>query len=158
MPDWGYGKVLELIGENKGRVFFLHVGEKRLSMEHACLGKVEDDPASQAALNNQLEEFKVRFAKDLLTSEEFSKEVTCVPCESFSAKCELCERQSESLRIYGIGKKGQMCMCDGCRDKIMLESHDRAGIIQDVKQMEKRGKKAADKEKNSKKVKKVIRK
>jgi hypothetical protein len=154
MPDWGYGKILELIGNNKGRVFFLLAGEKKMSWEHAGLGLVEGDKVSQAALNDQLVEFNLNFARDLLTSEELSPGVTCTPCNSLSSRCELCKGASETLRIYSLTLKGKMCLCDTCRDKIMLETKDRAGIIQSVSEMEKRTKKqAADIEKKKKKLK-----
>ncbi len=155
MPDWGYGKILELIGDNKGRVFFLVAGEKKMSWEHAGLGLVESDTASQAALNEQLVEFKQNLARDLLTSEELSQGVTCTPCDSFGSKCELCKCMSESLRIYSLSQKGKMCLCDLCRDKIMLETKDRAGINQSMLEMEKRSKKATADMKKKKKLKLV---
>jgi hypothetical protein len=156
MPDWGYGKVLEVIGDTKGRVFFLLAGEKKLSWEHSGLGLVEGDKISQAALNDQLVEFKLRLARDLLTSEELSREVTCTACDSFTSKCELCKSTSESLRVYSLTQRGKMCLCDTCRDKIMLETKDRAGINQSILEMEKRSKKeAADKEKKKRKLKLV---
>jgi hypothetical protein len=154
MPDWGYGKILELIGDNKGRVFFLLAGEKKLSWEHAGLGRVEGDEISQAALNEQLAEFKLKIARDLLTSVELSQGVTCTPCDSFSSRCELCKGASESLRVYSLTQKGKMCLCDTCRDKIMLETKDRAGINQCITEMEKRSKKEIDdREKKKKKLK-----
>jgi hypothetical protein len=153
MPGWGYGKILELIGDHKGRVFFLLAGEKKLSWEHAGLGLVEGDKASQAALNDQLAEFKLNLARDLLTSEELSQGVTCTPCDSFTSKCELCKCGSGNLRVYSLTQKGNMCLCDMCRDKIMLETKDRAGINQRITEMEKRSKKeAADREKKKKKL------
>lgn len=143
MPDWGYGKVLEVLDENKGRVFFLLAGEKKLSWEHAGLGRVENDTESQAALNDQLAEFKVKLAKDLLTSEEFSGGVTCTPCESFSSECELCRQASSSLRVYSYNKRGKLCLCDACRDRIILEAKDSGTEnSQNVLKMENRGKKA----------------
>ena len=142
MPDWGYGKVLELLTESKGRVFFLLAGEKKLSWEHAGLGRVEGDMVSQSALNEQLAEFKVKLAKDLLTSDELSQGVICTACESLSSRCELCKTASESLRIYSFKQRGKMCLCDQCRDRIMLETKDRAAINQSVLEMEKRSKKA----------------
>lgn len=158
MPNWGYGKILELIGNNKGRVFFLLAGEKKMSWEHADLGLVEGDKVSQAALNDQLVEFKLNLARDLLTSEELGRGVTCAPCDSLSSRCELCKGASESLRIYSLAQKGKMCLCDVCRDKIMLETKDRAGINQSITDMEKRSKKeAADREKKKKKLKMVKR-
>lgn len=151
MPDWGYGKILELLGDNKGRVFFLLAGEKKISWEHAGLGLVEGDSESQASLNDQLAEFKLKLAKDLLTSEELSKGVTCIPCDSFSSKCELCKRASESLRIYSFTQRGKMCLCDMCRDRIMLEAKDMAAINHAVGEMEKRGRKeVSDREKKKK--------
>jgi len=158
MPDWGYGKILELIGDNKGRVFFLVAGEKKISWEHAGLGIVEDDKISQAALNEQLVEFKLRLARDLLTSDELSRGVTCAPCDSLSARCELCKGASDSLRTYSLSQKGKMCLCDTCRDKIMLETKDRAGVNQSITEMEKRSKKEiADREKKKRKMKLVRR-
>jgi hypothetical protein len=150
MPDWGYGKVLEVLGESKGRVFFLLAGEKILSWEHADLGKVESDIVSQAALNDQLSEFKVKLAKDLLTSEELRHGVTCSACESPSSRCELCKCASESLRIYSFTQRGKMCLCDACRDRIMLETQDRAAIEQSITEMKKRSKKAASDSKKKK--------
>ncbi len=156
MPDWGYGKILELIGERKGRVFFLAAGEKKMSWEHSSLGLVEGDKASQAALNVQLVEFKQNLARDLLTSEELSRGVTCALCDSLSSRCELCKGASDSLRIYSLSQRGKMCLCDVCRDKIMLETKDRAGINQCVLEMEKRSKKeVAEIEKKKKKLKMV---
>lgn len=156
MPGWGYGKILELIGDTKGRVFFLLAGEKKLSWEHAGLELVQDDEMSQTALNEQLADFKLNLARDLLTSEALSKEVTCTPCDSFSSRCELCQNASDSLRIYNLTQKGTMCLCDPCRDKIMLETKERAEIPKIIADMEKRSKKeAADREKKKKKLKTV---
>jgi hypothetical protein len=158
MPGWGYGKILELIGDNKGRVLFLLAGEKKMSWEHARLGLVEGDKVSQAALNDQLVEFKLNLARDLLTSEELSQGVTCTPCDSLSSRCELCKRASDSLRVYRLTEKGKMCLCDMCRDKIMLETKNRAGINQSITEMEKRTKKeTAESEKKKKKLKIVKR-
>jgi len=158
MPDWGYGKVLELIDENKGRVFFLLGGEKKLSWEHAGLDRVESDMVSQTALNEQFAEFKVNLAKDLLTSQELNQGVICTPCESFRSKCELCKSASGSLRDYSLTQKGKISLCDTCRDKIMLETMDRVGINQSIMGMEKRGKKGTvDKAKKNSKL-KILRK
>ncbi len=154
MPAWGYGKVLEQLNGNKGRVFFLLAGEKKLSWAHAGLTKVESDTISQTALNDQVAEFKLRLARDLLTSEGLSQGVTCTSCESFSSKCELCNCASESLRVYSLSQKGKMCLCDMCRDKIMLEARDRAGVDQNATETDKRGKKeVTDSEKKKKKLK-----
>jgi hypothetical protein len=158
MPDWGYGKILELIGDSKGRVFFLLAGEKKMSWEHAGLGLVEGDEISQAALNEQLVQFKLNLARDLLTSDEPSQGVTCTPCDSFSSRCELCKCASESLRLYSLTQKGKMCLCEMCRDKIMLETRDRAGINQSVARMEKRSKKEAAESKKKKKNLKLVKK
>jgi hypothetical protein len=158
MPGWGYGKVLELIGDNKGRVLFLLAGEKKLSWEHAGLDLVEGDQVSQAALNDQFAEFKLKLAKDLLTSKELSQEVTCAPCDSFSSKCELCRTASGSLRVYSLTQKGKMCLCDICRDKIMLETQERAAITQSIAEMEKRSKKMAAESGKKKKTLKIVRK
>jgi hypothetical protein len=158
MPGWGYGKILELIGDNKGRVLFLLAGEKKLSWEHAGLGLVEGDKVSQAALNDQFVEFKLTLAKDLLTSEELSKEVRCTACDSLGSKCELCKGASGGLRVYSLTQKGKMCLCDTCRDKIMLETKDRAGINQSITAMEKRSKKDAAENDKKKKNLKVVKK
>jgi hypothetical protein len=156
MPDWGYGKILELIGDNKGRVLFLLAGEKKLSWEHAGLGLVEGDKVSQATLNGQLVEFKLKLARDLLTSEELSRGVTCTPCDAFSSRCELCKCASDSLRVYSLNQKGKMCLCDMCRDKIMLETKDRAGITQSITEMEKTSKKETDDKEKKKKKPKIV--
>ncbi len=155
MPAWGYGKILEMLSGNKGRVFFLLAGEKKISLEHAGLSRVESDTVSQAALNDQITEFKIKLARDLLTSEELSREVTSVLCESFSSTCELCGCKSETLRIYSIIQKGKMCLCDTCRDNIMLETKNRAEINKSISEMEKRSKKkeaSANKEKKKAKA------
>ncbi len=153
MPDWGYGKVMEVLNGSKGRVFFLLAGEKKLSWEHAALGRVEGDTVSQAALNDQLAEFKVNLARDLLTSDELSHGVTCTACESLSSKCELCKSASGSLRIYSFTQRGKLCLCDACRDRIMLETKGREEINQSIMGMEKRSKKGAAGEKKQRKLK-----
>ncbi|SPF39207.1 hypothetical protein SBDP1_230002 [Syntrophobacter sp. SbD1] len=156
MPDWGYGKVLEVLSGNKGRVFFLLAGEKKLSWEHSGLDRVEGDTASQTALDGQITEFKEKLARDLLTSEELSHGVTCTPCDSLSQKCELCNSSSDKgLRVYSFSQKGKLCLCDMCRDRIMLETRDRAAINQSIMEMEKRSRKAAADEKKKKKLKAV---
>jgi hypothetical protein len=67
----------------------------------------------------------------------------------------LCKGASDTLRIYSLTHKGKMCLCDVCRDKIMLETKDRAGINQSITEMEKRSKKQSDdKEKKKRKLKK----
>jgi len=158
MPAWGYGKVLELLDESKGRVFFLLAGEKKLSWEHAGLDRVENDTVSQTALNEQFAEFKVNLARDLLTSEELNRGVMCTPCESSRSKCELCKGASDNLRDYSLTQKGKICLCEVCRDKIMLETMDRVGINRSIIDMEKRGKKGtADKDKKKSKLKIVRR-
>jgi hypothetical protein len=158
MPAWGYGKVLELLDESKGRVFFLLAGEKKLSWEYAGLDRVENDTVSQTALNEQFAEFKVNLARDLLTSEELNQGVMCTPCESSRSKCELCKGASDNLRDYSLTQKGKICLCDVCRDKIMLETMDRVGINRSIIDMEKRGKKGtADKDKKKAKLKVVKR-
>ena len=140
MPGWGYGKILELMGDSKGRVFFLFAGEKKLSWEHAGLVPVESDNASQATLIGQLAEFKMNLAIDLLTTVELGG-VACIPCNSPGSTCELCKRPSESLRMYSLAQKGKMCICDTCRDKIMLVNGDRAGVNASIAKMEEMGKK-----------------
>lgn len=158
MPAWGYGKVLEVLGGNKGRVFFLLAGEKKLSWEHAGLSRVEGDTISQAALNDQVTEFKVRLARDLLTSEVLSQGVTSALCESYSSKCELCNCAAEGLRIYSLSQRGKMILCDTCRDQIMLETRDRAGINQSLAEMDKRSKKEAAAGKKKKTAAKALKK
>jgi len=158
MPAWGYGKILELLSGNKGRVFFLLAGEKKISWEHASLSRVENDTVSQSALNDQITEFKIKLARDLLTSEELSHEVTSALCESFSSTCELCGCKSETLRIYSLSQRGKMCLCDTCRDKIMLETKDRAEINKSLSDMEKRNKKKAASLNKEKKKAKALKK
>jgi hypothetical protein len=154
MPSWGYGKVLELIGDNKGRVFFLLAGEKKLSWEHAGLVLVEGDKISQTALNDQLVEFKLKLARDLLTSKGGGQDVACTPCESFGAKCELCKETSGILRLYSLSQRGKMCFCDMCRDKIILEHGDTAEVNQSITKTPKRSKKGtADRERPKTKLK-----
>ena len=156
MPDWGYGKVLELLSGSKGRVFFLLAGEKKLSWEHAGLCRVDSDTVSQAALNDQLTEFKVKLARDLLTSEDLSRGVTCAMCESLGSRCELCKCASGSLRVYSFTQKWKMCLCDACRDQILLENMDEAAINQSIMEMDKSGKKGtADGGKKKRKLKVV---
>ena len=146
MPDWGYGQVLELTGSSKGRVFFLLAGEKKLSWEHAGLVPVESDNASQAALNRQLAEFKLNLATDLFTTVEIDGGVTCSPCNTPGSRCELCKCPSESLKNYSLGQKVRMCICDACKDKIMLEIGDRPRLNESIAAVGKRGKmEAADK-------------
>lgn len=160
MPDWGYGKVLEVLSASKGRVFFLLAGEKKLAWEHAGLSRVEGDAASQAALNDQLAEFKVKLARDLLTSEQLGQGVTCTKCESLSSKCELCNGASASLRIYSLAQapNGRMCLCDVCTDRIMLETKDRVAISQSIMEMENRGRKGAAAGDNKKRRLRVVKK
>jgi hypothetical protein len=129
MPAWGYGKILELMGGNKGRVFFLLAGEKKMSWEHAGLVPVESDDASQGALNAQLAQFRLNLATDLLTTFETEGGVECTPCNAPGSKCELCKSPSENLRLYSVAKKGKLCFCDLCRDKIMLEIGDSISAI-----------------------------
>lgn len=153
MPGWGYGKILELIGDTKGRVFFLLAGEKKMSWGHACLHIVEGDKASQAALNDQLAEFKLNLARDLLTSKELSGSVTCALADSPSAKCGLCNCMTDTLRVYSLTQKGKMCLCETCKDNIMLETNNRAEANLIIADMESRGRKeAADKRKKNPKT------
>ena len=150
MPGWGYGKILELIGDTKGRVFFLLAGEKKISWGHACLSIVEGDKVSQAALNDQLEAFKLNLARDLLTSKELSGSVTCTPIDSPGARCELCKCMTDTLRVYSLTQKGKMCLCESCKDAIMLETKNRAEANLIIAGMESRGRKeAADKRKKN---------
>lgn len=141
MPGWGYGKILELMGSNKGRVFFLFAGEKKISWEHAGLVPVKNDNASQAALSGQLAEFKMSLAIDLLTTVEPGDGVACIACNTPGSTCELCKSPSESLRNYSLAHKGKMSICDACRDKIMLENGDRVRMNESIAKMEERGKK-----------------
>lgn len=140
MPGWGYGKILELMGDGKGRVFFLFAGEKKLSWEHAGLVPVERDNASQAKLIGQLAEFKMNLAIDLLTTAE-PDGVACIPCDSPGSICELCKCPSASLKNYSLAQRGKMCICDTCRDKIILENGVRAGVNASISKVEETGKK-----------------
>ncbi len=108
MSGWGYGKVLVVMGERKGRVLFLLAGEKTLSREHAGLNLVEGDRVSQAAFNDQLAEFKLNLARDLLSSEDLRRGMTCSPCEWLTSKRELCKSGPDNLRIYSLTRKGKM--------------------------------------------------
>ena len=137
MPAWGYGKILELMGGNKGRVFFLLAGEKKISWEHAGLVPIESDDASQNALNVQLGQFRLNLATDMLTTGD-SDGVECTPCNSPGSRCELCKSATENLRSYSVGKKGKLCFCDDCRDKIKLDIGDRAGISESIPKMGKK--------------------
>jgi hypothetical protein len=141
MPGWGYGKILELVGGNKGRVFFLFAGEKKLSWEHAGLVPVKSDNASQAVLIGQLAEFKMNLAVDLLTTAEPGGGVACIPCSTPDSQCELCKGSSEGLRNYSRAQKGKICICEACRDKIMLENGDRIRINERIAKMDERGRK-----------------
>lgn len=152
MPGWGYGQVLELTGNSKGRVFFLLAGEKKLSWEHANLVPINSDAASQAALNGQLAEFRLNLATDLLTIVGPGGGVTCIPSDSPDSRCELCRCSSESLRSYSLEKKKKMCICDACRDKIMLETGDRARVNDSIAKMEERGRKDATGKVTKKKI------
>jgi hypothetical protein len=156
MPAWGYGQVMEVLSGNKGRVFFLLAGEKKLSWEHADLGRVENDIISQTALNNQRTEFKVNLARDLLTTEKLCQGVTYIPSESLSSKCEMCKSESESLKVYSFDPKGKVCLCDICRDKIMLEIRERAEINQSITEMNKKSKKTPADNGNKKKKLKIV--
>lgn len=142
MPAWGYGQVMEVLSENKGRVFFLLAGEKKLSWEHAGLGRVATDIVSQTALNDQRAEFKVNLARDLITTQELSQGVACASDESSNSKCEMCKSSSEDLKVYSFSQKGKVCLCGLCRDKIMLENKEKAEISQSL---------AAEAKKNSRK-------
>ncbi|MGC8491172.1 MAG: DUF3553 domain-containing protein [Syntrophobacteraceae bacterium] len=146
MPGWGYGQVLELIGADKGRIFFLLAGEKKLSWEHAGLVRVESDKASQTALSAQLVEFKFNIAIDLLASVSTDATATCVPSDSLSSICDLCECSSESVKRY-TAQNSKMCICDACKDKIMLKNGDRESIIESIAAAEKRGRKETIKNK-----------
>lgn len=145
MPAWGYGKIMELTGGSKGRVFFLLAGEKKMSWEHAGLVPVESDEASRAALNTQLGEFRHNLAADLLMSVDFDGGVACTPSDTPGAICELCKCPSENLRSYSHGKKGKLSFCDVCRDKIMLEIGDRPAASESLVKTTGRGKKVIDK-------------
>jgi len=154
MPDWGYGQVMEVLSGNKGRVFFLLAGEKKLSWTHADLGRVESDIISQTALNDQRTEFKVNLARDLLTSEKLCQGVAYISSESSNSKCDMCKCVSQSLKVYSFDPKGKVCLCDVCRDKMMLETKERAEINQSITAMNKKiKKKPADSENKKRKLK-----
>lgn len=141
MPGWGYGKILELLGDNKGRVFFLLAGEKKMSWDHAGLVPIESDDASRAALNAQLAEFRLNLATDLLTTVQIDGAVTCTPCNSPGSRCELCRCPSEDLKSYSLERKVKMCICDACRNKIMLETGYTTTINESFARTKKRDKK-----------------
>lgn len=145
MPAWGYGKILELMGGNKGRVFFLLAGEKKISWEHAGLVPIESDDESQGALSAQLAQFRLNLATNLLATVGVEGGVECIPCNSSGSICELCKSPSENLRSYSLEKKGKLCFCDDCRDKIMLEIGDRTSSEEGVPKMGKKESKAARK-------------
>ncbi|MBV5327170.1 MAG: DUF3553 domain-containing protein [Chlorobium sp.] len=50
--EWGVGKVLELTTDDKARVFFLHAGEKLLSLKHVTLDKVDSSENMHPILDN----------------------------------------------------------------------------------------------------------
>ncbi|MDF1580754.1 MAG: DUF3553 domain-containing protein [Desulfuromonadales bacterium] len=52
MPDWGIGKVLETMPDDKVRVFFINAGEKLLGLKYVALEKVEGEDASHSILDN----------------------------------------------------------------------------------------------------------
>ena len=151
MPAWGYGKILELIGGNKGRVFFLLAGEKKMSWEHAGLVPVESDEVSQDALSAQLAQFRLHLATDLLSTAEGDGGVESTPCSTPGSKCELCKSTSDTLRIYSVEKKGKLCFCGDCKDKIMLEIGDKAGSDEGVPKTGKKQIKAPRKKATAKK-------
>ena len=146
MPGWGYGQGLQLIGADKGRVFFLLAGEKKLSWEHAGLVLIESDNASQTALSGQLSEFRLNLAIDLLASGGVGATATCIPRDSPGSICDLCECSSESAKRY-TAQKSKMCICDACKDKVMLGNGDRASIIESIAAVKKRGRNETTKNK-----------
>jgi len=52
LDDWGLGEVLEDSSAKEVRVFFVGVGEKRLSLEHVKPVKVEGSNAAHPLLDN----------------------------------------------------------------------------------------------------------
>lgn len=52
LADWGIGKVLDVSSDGKGKVFFINVGEKIISLKHVSLEKVEGAEAAHAILDN----------------------------------------------------------------------------------------------------------
>lgn len=52
LDDWGLGEVLENSSAKEVRVFFVGVGEKRLSLEHVKPVKVADSDAAHPVLDN----------------------------------------------------------------------------------------------------------
>lgn len=51
-PDWGVGQVLEDSVSSSVRVFFVGVGERRLSLDHVSLVLVQGDEAAHPVLDN----------------------------------------------------------------------------------------------------------
>lgn len=52
MPEWGIGKILEVITGGKVKIFFINAGEKTISLKHAALLKVEGKDAAHPILDN----------------------------------------------------------------------------------------------------------
>lgn len=52
VPDWGPGRVLEAGSEDTIRVFFLNAGEKKLSLKHVTLERVDGEEAENFILQN----------------------------------------------------------------------------------------------------------
>lgn len=52
MPEWGIGKVLEVTFDNKARVFFIHAGEKLLSLKLVTLERAEGEESLHPILDN----------------------------------------------------------------------------------------------------------
>ncbi len=51
-PDWGPGRVLETGSDDTIRVFFLNAGEKKLSLKHVTLERVDGEEADNFILQN----------------------------------------------------------------------------------------------------------
>lgn len=62
MPEWGIGKVLDVTFDNKARVFFIHAGEKVLSLKIVTLEVVEGESSAHPILDHPT--FAARTAKE----------------------------------------------------------------------------------------------
>jgi len=52
MPEWGMGKVMEITQDGKVRIFFIHAGEKLLSLKYVAFEKVEGADVYHPILDN----------------------------------------------------------------------------------------------------------
>ena len=115
MPDWGYGKIFES-QEKKISVFFQHVGEKKLSLAHVDLEKVDTERISELLLDGKLDDFKTNLADSLLKGDQ--GQVMISACSSLEATCSLCNSKSNKAMVYGYIKTGRLPICSLCKDSI----------------------------------------